>query len=496
MQSSNQQGASERRYDDHLEEVCWDNGQFLAVSPFEKGESSKPMKASTSASHFSMNAARQLVKDHSLDVVGNEDRRAAKFPLHVPAVEPLDWLDDSLNDRKSIAMPRNSMLAGTSSYEVLDQMNRTNFLPQDTSIRGDPEGVARTLCSPLMRNGFLNIGARGGKMPIISSMQASNTMQEHFDKSSSATLNPLATHCISSAPMQSSQNTLFVQSSGDAAVFSASHAELIPNLQGASNCTNSYPSVDISRPSDVESMLPDSSEPTHMSFSTGSGHSPTRGNKAGDVSGNKKARASDDFDSESEGSYDDAVALKRPRLGQAASTKRTRAAGIHNQSERNRRGRINEKLKALQELIPNVNKTDKASVLSSVIDYLKKLRLQLQIMCCRNGMNISPLLVSQGVHHRQGPLNGTAANPGTEAATAFGVDAASESFPGLPNAGSASAQVCLGGSMGLPEVQGSVNAPYAPFMSTDVLHSSGIPPATYGPTPLTLPDSFHHPFQV
>ncbi|KAK9066571.1 hypothetical protein SSX86_013894 [Deinandra increscens subsp. villosa] len=62
------------------------------------------------------------------------------------------------------------------------------------------------------------------------------------------------------------------------------------------------------------------------------------------------------------------------------SSRRNRAAAIHNQSERRRRERINEKMKALQKLVPNANKTDKASMLDEVIDYLKKLQAHVQIM--------------------------------------------------------------------------------------------------------------------
>ncbi|CAL5324642.1 unnamed protein product [Camellia sinensis] len=59
-------------------------------------------------------------------------------------------------------------------------------------------------------------------------------------------------------------------------------------------------------------------------------------------------------------------------------SKRSRAAEAHNLSEKRRRSRINEKLKALQKLIPNSNKTDKASMLDEAIDYLKQLQLQVQ----------------------------------------------------------------------------------------------------------------------
>ncbi|KAE8658831.1 Transcription factor ALC [Hibiscus syriacus] len=66
---------------------------------------------------------------------------------------------------------------------------------------------------------------------------------------------------------------------------------------------------------------------------------------------------------------------ERPR----SSSKRSRAAEVHNLSEKRRRSRINEKMKALQNLIPNSNKTDKASMLDEAIEYLKQLQLQVQV---------------------------------------------------------------------------------------------------------------------
>lgn len=62
------------------------------------------------------------------------------------------------------------------------------------------------------------------------------------------------------------------------------------------------------------------------------------------------------------------------------STKRSRAAAVHNQSERKRRDKINQKMKTLQKLVPNSNKTDKASMLDEVIEYLKQLQAHVQML--------------------------------------------------------------------------------------------------------------------
>ncbi|XP_044955575.1 transcription factor APG-like [Hordeum vulgare subsp. vulgare] len=66
--------------------------------------------------------------------------------------------------------------------------------------------------------------------------------------------------------------------------------------------------------------------------------------------------------------------------------KRARAAEVHNLSEKRRRCKINEKMKALQSLVPNSSKTDKASMLDDAIEYLKHLQLQVQMLSMRNGV--------------------------------------------------------------------------------------------------------------
>ncbi|KAI4365729.1 hypothetical protein MLD38_021693 [Melastoma candidum] len=70
----------------------------------------------------------------------------------------------------------------------------------------------------------------------------------------------------------------------------------------------------------------------------------------------------------------------------SSSAKRSRAAEVHNLSERRRRDRITRRLRALQELIPHCNKADKASILDKAIGYLKFLQMQVQIMSMGCGM--------------------------------------------------------------------------------------------------------------
>uniref|UniRef100_A0ACD6AD64 Uncharacterized protein n=1 Tax=Avena sativa TaxID=4498 RepID=A0ACD6AD64_AVESA len=60
--------------------------------------------------------------------------------------------------------------------------------------------------------------------------------------------------------------------------------------------------------------------------------------------------------------------------------RRGQATDPHSIAERLRRERIAERMKSLQELVPNANKTDKASMLDEIIDYVKFLQLQVKVL--------------------------------------------------------------------------------------------------------------------
>ncbi|KAI4963388.1 transcription factor PIF1-like isoform X2 [Hordeum vulgare subsp. vulgare] len=93
---------------------------------------------------------------------------------------------------------------------------------------------------------------------------------------------------------------------------------------------------------------------------------------------------------------EDGRALRRMSI----PTRRSRSADFHNFSERRRRDKINEKLKALQELLPNCTKTDKVSMLDEAIDYLKSLQLQLQMLVMGKGMApVVPPELQQYMHY-------------------------------------------------------------------------------------------------
>ncbi|XP_022775181.1 transcription factor SPATULA-like [Durio zibethinus] len=114
-----------------------------------------------------------------------------------------------------------------------------------------------------------------------------------------------------------------------------------------------------------------------------------RGGEGSGLVGAAGENDTDECDCESEEGLEALVdeAPPKPR----SSSKRSRAAEVHNLSEKRRRSRINEKMRALQNLIPNSNKTDKASMLDEAIEYLKQLQLQVQMLSMRNGLSLHPM---------------------------------------------------------------------------------------------------------
>lgn len=118
----------------------------------------------------------------------------------------------------------------------------------------------------------------------------------------------------------------------------------------------------------------------------------------------------------------------------SVSTKRSRAAAIHNQSERKRRDKINQRMKTLQKLVPNSSKTDKASMLDEVIEYLKQLQAQVQMMSRMNMSSIMmPLAMQQQLQMSMMAPMGLGVNLGMGFGGHHAMDMNTMAAPGRPN---------------------------------------------------------------
>ncbi|KAL6499529.1 Transcription factor une12 [Orobanche gracilis] len=69
-----------------------------------------------------------------------------------------------------------------------------------------------------------------------------------------------------------------------------------------------------------------------------------------------------------------------PALRPRVRARRGQATDPHSIAERLRRERIAERVRALQELVPSVNKTDRAAMVDEIVDYVKFLRLQVKVL--------------------------------------------------------------------------------------------------------------------
>ncbi|KQJ90248.1 transcription factor bHLH66 isoform X1 [Brachypodium distachyon] len=94
---------------------------------------------------------------------------------------------------------------------------------------------------------------------------------------------------------------------------------------------------------------------------------------------------------------------------QRVRARRGQATDPHSIAERLRRERIAERMKALQELVPNANKTDKASMLDEIIDYVKFLQLQVKVLSMSRlggAAAVAPLVADMSSEGRGGAGNG------------------------------------------------------------------------------------------
>ncbi|KAG6728911.1 hypothetical protein I3842_01G000700 [Carya illinoinensis] len=145
-------------------------------------------------------------------------------------------------------------------------------------------------------------------------------------------------------------------------------------------------------------------EPVVPSSSVCSGNSVERASDDPTLNLKRKGHDTEESECHSEDVEQESVGTKKAAPGRGGTgSKRSRAAEVHNLSERRRRDRINEKMRALQELIPNCNKVDKASMLDEAIEYLKMLQFQVQIMSMGAGLYMPPMMLPTGMQQMSAP---------------------------------------------------------------------------------------------
>ncbi|KAH7427853.1 hypothetical protein KP509_10G063500 [Ceratopteris richardii] len=205
---------------------------------------------------------------------------------------------------------------------------------------------------------------------------------------------------------------------------------------------------------------------TLTSVSAGSGYSTGKSTK--NVKNKRKPCTSEEFECDSKDTGRIASQDNELVVAPSSSGKRSRAAEIHNQSERRRRNKINEKMRALQELIPNANKTDKASMLDEAIEYVKMLQAQLQFMSMRTGMVIPPILMPPGMQYLSQQQRPSIPHPNM----AMGISNRGFGSPGMTDTSTSSASTPIrpvfGGQL-LPDQASHHIAGYPPHNSSGLV---------------------------
>ncbi|KAI3774371.1 hypothetical protein L1987_48924 [Smallanthus sonchifolius] len=389
---SSQQKSTDISYipNDEFVELIWEKGQIMM-----QGQSSKGKKTPVSNS-FQFQTSKVQEKDGLLDVPmpgmgSNQDD------------DMVPWLNYPLDDYCSDLLPE---LSGVTVHE-LPMHNGVNVI--EKRVNEDPK-VSRSshlfsFSDPTVRSGGVSdIGNSSSR-----SQPSSVAHRDPVDRSEKMVLN--FSHF--SRPAAKAMAKANAQNHGNhGAVNVVNHEPRKeigqPGLDLVKVGLNPSASKPLDEPHCVDKSTHDvnggkesvkNNEPIGASSSVCSANSAERASNDLTKNCTRKSRDMEDFECQSQDDEEESLGTKTAGGSRNGSrSKRSRAAEVHNLSERRRRDRINEKMCALQELIPNCNKVDKASMLDEAIEYLKTLQLQLQIMSMGAGLCMPPMMYPTGMH--------------------------------------------------------------------------------------------------
>ncbi|MED6179772.1 transcription factor [Stylosanthes scabra] len=394
--------------DQDLVELLWKNGQVVLSSqtqrkPVQKNDASTTIR--NNGVHFgnsSNNLSQQedetaswiqyQVDDHPMgQELCSSNLLSQLTPCEVEAYKPIKQLEEAKFAK--FATPNNANLNPQQQQQQKPIINpmpapRFDFVGRSSSSPQKVPKFSHHFSAPLIAQQKFREKVNGGN---------NNVPQTEGRECSVMTVG--SSHCGSNNIIPQEQDTTFSEAVKDCCV-----QRSVPNWSGNNKGKSSE-------------MI----EATVTSSSGGSGSSlgkTTCSLSTGNHLGLKrKITDADESEEQSEATEPKSGAGNKASQ-RSGSSRRNRAAEVHNLSERRRRDRINEKMRTLQQLIPNSNKTDKASMLEEAIEYLKSLQLQLQVMWMGAGM--TPVMFP-GIQHYMSQMS------------AMGMAAAATQQPSLPS---------------------------------------------------------------
>lgn len=424
---SSQQKLTDISYipNDEFVELIWEKGQVMM-----QGQSSKARKTPVS-SNFQFHAPKVQGKDGMLNVpmaeigLDQDDDMVPwlNYPLDdycadlLPEISGVTVHEPTMHNSMSVIDKRGNK--DTSLFNGLDQANTSKGLKgsnlfswPDPVVRSGITDIGSSNCRSKVNNVVhrdpIHIQGSAGRVEKMAQKQDSSSTLlnfSHFSRPAAMAKTNLQNTAVNVVNNGSQKEIGFVSQ---------------PNLDSVGVGSNPFVSKPLNEPHSVEkssNVVLDvngakgvqetvkSNEPVVATSSVCSGNSAERASNDFSKNSKRKSRDTEEFECQSQDVDEVSLGTKTASASRGGTgSKRSRAAEVHNLSERRRRDRINEKMRALQELIPNCNKVDKASMLDEAIEYLKTLQLQVQIMSMGSGLCMSPMMFPGGMHPHFSPM--------------------------------------------------------------------------------------------
>ncbi|KAK1419267.1 hypothetical protein QVD17_28431 [Tagetes erecta] len=393
---SSQQKSTDVSYmpNDEFVELVWDRGQVMM-----QGQSSKGKKTPVS-SGFQFQTSKVQEKDGLLDVIGSNQDDDDDDDDMVPWLNyPLDdYCSDLLPELSGVTVHEPPMHNGLNAIEKRVNKDSTSLNGLDQS-KGSRTTHLFSFSDPTVRSGVSDIGTSSCRSKPVNVVHKDPKVLNfsHFSRPAAMAMAKanVANHGVANVANREPRKEIGQPSMDLVKVGSNPLASKPLDEPHCADKSNN----DVNRKETVKN-----NEPIGASSSVCSANSAERASNDLTKSSKRKSCDMEDFDSQSQDDEEESLRTKTARASRnGTGSKRSRAAEVHNLSERRRRDRINEKMRALQELIPNCNKVDKASMLDEAIEYLKTLQLQVQIMSMGAGLCMPQMMFSTGMQHMHPP---------------------------------------------------------------------------------------------
>ncbi|KAL6637491.1 hypothetical protein ACP70R_025063 [Stipagrostis hirtigluma subsp. patula] len=370
--------------DDDLMELLWCNGHVVMQSQTNRKLPPRPEKGA---------AAAAAVPAASAAVAAQEDEAGLWFPFALA-----DSIDKDIFSEFFLEPPAPAAAAPVAAVPSVEAGKPCRDVPAGDDRRSGACAVSEAPCDLMpppksthvscSRQQTLSLAdgdAAGDLSELVRAGTGGSAGKAAMDAGASSMLSAIGSSICGSNQVLA-QRAVSAPGRASDTTHCGGAGSALPSAVGSANANASGRGL--------EATVASSSGRSNGCFGTATTEPTSTSNR----SSKRKRLDTEDSESPSEDAESESAAAARKPPQKLTTARRSRAAEVHNLSERRRRDRINEKMRALQELIPHCNKTDKASMLDEAIEYLKSLQLQVQMMWMGSGIAAAPPVMFPGVH--------------------------------------------------------------------------------------------------